>query len=65
VNQTTRYRYEKRIKQLESENSELRDKLYCFRSACMDVYDGCCDAIKSGSGLSISWVLRILKRGLQ
>lgn len=59
----TKYRYEKRIKELESENLRLLDHLYDYRTACSEIYDGIVQALTKGhTSTSIPWILLRLKR---
>lgn len=58
----SKHYYQKRIKELEDQNSQLRDDLYEFRTACSEIYDGLVEVLKAGKGISISWLLGRLKR---
>lgn len=61
--QETHYKYQKRIKELEAENSLLRDERYIFRSVCNDLYEGMVEQVtKNTNGINIGWCLKQLKR---
>ena len=62
MKETTRYRYEKRIKILSEENENLRSDLHQFRTACSEIYDGLVDAVKKNEAVPRGWVLERLKR---
>lgn len=59
----TKYAYQKRIKELETENSRLRDALYEYKTACSDIYNGCVESLGNKSfTINISWVMERMKR---
>lgn len=62
VKEATRYRYEKRIRELESENAKLRDDFYYARSICERIHDGCIEVLEKDSrSIKISWVIQQFK----
>lgn len=63
MNSETRYRYEKRIRELESKVNRLESDVHQFRSACSEIYDGMVEVLgKDGKSLNPAWILQILKR---
>ena len=66
MNGETRYRYEKRIRELEAKKAELEDKLYLYRTTVLDIYEGCVELVQKGStSLSVGWVLGRIRRCLR
>lgn len=53
MNNETKYRYQKRIKELEEENARLSD----YRYICMNIFDACQEAGDSANGISKKWLL--------
>jgi len=54
MNEPTRYRYEKRIKELERELITLRQ----YRSIALDIYSAVVEVVRDGKLLNSAWVLR-------
>ena len=54
----TRLAYEKRIKELERENSRLQ----LYRYAVLEIFDGITSMETLASGLNVKWVLKIIRR---
>lgn len=59
----TRWSYQKKIRELERENSKLKDDLYQFRTASSEIYDGVMQVIEQRAlDIPCLWVLKRLKR---
>lgn len=58
----TKYAYEKRIKELESQLRIANSKLFNYRSSAMEIFDGVCEVISKKENISMPWVLQRLKR---
>lgn len=62
MNLETRYRYQKTIRDLRRENSELQDKCYNFRQALSDIHSKVDEAVAEGKTvLHIVYVLRAIR----
>ena len=63
MKQETRYRLQKRIKELEADRQRLIDERYEFRGACSEIYEGALQVLnKNHTSISISWILGRLRR---
>lgn len=59
----TKYFYQKRIKQLEEENTRLHNEIYEYRTACSEIYAEAIEVLKQEkTGLAIWYLLGRLKR---
>lgn len=58
MNEQTRYRYEKRIKELEKENWNL--KLY--KIICSEIYGGILEVWNDNKSISHSWIIKKFER---
>lgn len=58
----TKYSYQKRIKDLESQLASAKNDLYQFRTACLEIYDGLILVLKDNKNISIPWILEKFKR---
>ena len=54
MNQQTRYRYEKRIKELQDENKRLGD----FRRVLRAIYDAIANQVHENGRISQGWILK-------
>ena len=62
MNQTTRYNYEKRIKELQHENARLSDERYIYKAAVTEIYDGVLSCVKSNTSICKGWILERTKK---
>lgn len=53
MDQETRYRLEKRIRELQREVDRLRP----YRETALEIYDGLVEQVGKGQGIGISWLL--------
>lgn len=66
MKQKTRYRYEKRIKELEVQKRDLEERLNDFELTVYNIYDGIIEAVdKKSTGVSIPFLLSKIRRCLK
>lgn len=58
----TKYQYEKRIKELQSKVDELNEKIYCYKTSALEIYDGVINAVSKNETINRSYILERLKR---
>lgn len=59
----TLYALRKKVAEQTREIAELNTKLYEYRMACSEIYDGAVEVLgKGNTSLNISWILGRLKR---
>lgn len=60
---TTRYQYEKRIRNLTNENENLRFKCSLYEGVGREIYSAVCEAVEKGNtGIRVAWLVPLFKR---
>lgn len=58
----TKYRYEKRIKELELELQETDNKLFEYKAVAREIFDTTVQLITSGEAINKGWIISKYKR---
>ena len=54
MKQETRYRYERRIKELEARNTELRS----YEMVCLNIFNTVTDQISENKQINMGWIMK-------
>jgi len=62
MKQTTKYRYEKRIKALEQELKEKDTALYEYKQVAIEIFNTTVDLISNDKNINKGWIVSKYKR---
>lgn len=61
MNSETKYAFQKRIRELEIQNSKLSDNLYSYRTTLLEIYDEVAKNAHDKAALNFSYILQRIR----